>query len=142
MEDLVFLMKLNRHVIIEISSGRSIYGGLSIFKYKTLSTHTSQQFQLWLRWFEHSQNRGIEPNFRCTLVQNYFEIIKEGLQGVPILDKLKDFEIEISEHLELELQKEHNKLPYILMIPLMLFIFPAFLVLILGPILKTVAGSL
>ncbi len=142
MEDLVFLLKLNRHLIVEISSGRSIYGGLSGFKYKGSAFESQSQFLLWLKWFEHSQNNDMEPNFESNILQSYFEILKEGLRGVPILEKLRDFEGEISESLELELQKAHNKLPYMLMIPLMLFIFPAFLVLILGPILKTVAGSM
>lgn len=142
MEDLVFLLRLNQYLILEIESGRSIYSGLSKYKYKRGFVDSYLEFQIWKRWFEQSKDQNSEPHFSYPLTQNYFVLIKEGLSGAPILDKLKTFESEVLEHIELQLQIQLNRLPYLLMIPLMLFIFPSYLILMLGPILSDVFKSI
>ena len=138
MENLVFLLKLNTHLILEIQLGKSVFSALSIFIPSHSYQAASVEFAKWMYWFENLQGERAEPLWRDGLIQNYFEVIKEGLQGLPILEKLEDFQEELIERLELELQKELNKLPYYLMFPLLFFMFPAFLALILGPILMEV----
>ncbi len=138
MENLVFLLKLNTHLILEIQLGKSVFSALSLFIPPHSYQAASVEFTKWMYWFENLQGEQTEPFWRDGLIQNYFEVIKEGLQGLPILEKLEDFQEELIDRLELELQKELNKLPYYLMFPLLFFMFPAFLALILGPILMEV----
>ena len=50
------------------------------------------------------------------------------------MEYLKDLEKEIMEVCKEDLEKHLEKLPYICLIPLMLFQFPAFLLLLIGPL--------
>lgn len=143
MDDLVFLLKLNQHLMLELESGRSLYSGLTSFEFSRKHVKSWLEFQIWLRWFETSKDRSTEPLFTNHMSYDYFIILKEGIfKGVPVLEKMKAYEGEIVECLEFHLQVEVNKLPYTLMAPMMLFILPAFLVLMIGPILSDVLRSL
>jgi hypothetical protein len=143
MDDLVFLLKLNQHLMLELESGRSLYSGLSNFKFSRNHVKSWQEFQLWLRWFEASQERSKEPIFSHHMTYDYFIIIKESIfKGTPVLEKMRAYELEIVDCLEFHLQIEVNRLPYILMMPMMLFILPAFLILMIGPILSDVLRSI
>lgn len=61
-------------------------------------------------------------------------VFAKGLQGLPILDKLSDLEQELSEAALLSLEKHVLDLPYKVLIPIMLFQLPAFLILLFAPI--------
>jgi len=143
MDDLVFLLKLNQHLMLELESGRSLYSGLSNFEFSRKYVKSWQEFQLWLRWFEASKEKSQEPMFSHHMTYDYFIILKESIfKGTPVLEKMKAYEFEIVDCLEFHLQIEVNRLPYTLMMPMMLFILPAFLILMIGPILSDVLRSI
>ena len=64
------------------------------------------------------------------------ELIAAGLSGMSIQAQLKEVQIEIERGMELEIKKHIDLLPLKMMVPLLLFQFPAFLILLFGPILS------
>jgi len=64
-----------------------------------------------------------------------FDLLDFSLQGVSILEPLYQLEKELRDVSEQRLEEHLGKLPFKLMIPLLLCQFPAMLILILGPLL-------
>ncbi len=63
------------------------------------------------------------------------ELVASGLKGVPIANSLRELEIEVTRACENELEAFISALPMKTMLSLMLIQFPAFLILVFGPIL-------
>ncbi|MBX2988200.1 MAG: hypothetical protein KF802_09905 [Bdellovibrionaceae bacterium] len=64
-----------------------------------------------------------------------FIVFERGLRGEPIHEALCDAEKEVLEACRLEMDRHLALLPFRMMIPLLLFLFPAVLLLILAPFL-------
>lgn len=64
------------------------------------------------------------------------EILDRGFRGEPIYTGLLQLEKEVETACRLDLEEKLLKMPFQAMIPLLLFIFPALLILLLGPFLE------
>lgn len=62
--------------------------------------------------------------------------------GQPVLDHLAALEDEITKAADAELDIHISTLPFKMLIPLLLFQFPAYLVLLLGPALRELTRQL
>jgi hypothetical protein len=69
--------------------------------------------------------------YRSVLLQT----LERGLQGEPIYNYLQELETEIIKACEHSLSQSLGRLPFILLVPLLLFQLPAFMLLLFGPIL-------
>lgn len=69
-------------------------------------------------------------------------LLERGLRGEAIFQHLQRLELEIIESCQEEIQQKLQKLPFILMLPLLLLQFPAFLLLLFGPFLENFFHSL
>lgn len=65
-----------------------------------------------------------------------FELLASGLSGQSILSPLVELRKEVAEVCEMEIREKIELLPIQMLIPLLLFQFPAFLILIFGPLLS------
>ena len=88
-----------------------------------------------------------ESNFRderCQTLfrEDLFSILAAGVQGQAILTRLKELRTEIEAQLELDMKAHVESLPMKMLIPLLLCMFPAFLVLLLGPITRNLLEAL
>lgn len=72
----------------------------------------------------------------------FFEILHEGTRGVPIFEKLQEVEKAIFQLIDSELERKIQSLPFKLMLPTFLFLLPAYLVLLFGPITMKLIGGL
>lgn len=71
-----------------------------------------------------------------------FQVIHRGLEGSSILTSLQELQKEIHEKCLIDLESFAATLPLKMMIPLLFFLFPAFAILFLGPLLQDLLGSL
>ena len=69
-------------------------------------------------------------------------LLEKGLNGMPILSHLEDLEAEIIHSCEAEIEEHIQKLPLLLMIPIFFFLFPAYLILLFGPLLQSIVSQL
>lgn len=136
MEDLSFLLKLCLHVRVSIEGGEALR--VSLLRFSEIE-HTLRHLKLkeWLAYFDQTGGESCaEIFFKNHLIRSFLEILEQGLSGHAIYERIGVLEEEFIETCEEEFQKELDKLPYILMIPLLLFMFPAYLLLLMGPILN------
>ncbi len=81
---------------------------------------------------------GMSSQHRQVLLQ----LLERGLRGEAIYNVLLTLEEEILEACHEELTNKLARLPFILLVPLLLFQFPAFLLLLFGPLLQNFFHSL
>lgn len=81
---------------------------------------------------------GISSQHRQVLLQ----LLERGMRGEAIYNVLLTLEEEILEACHEDLTNKLARLPFILLVPLLLFQFPAFLMLLFGPLLQNFFHSL
>jgi hypothetical protein len=100
------------------------------------------KIQLWIK--QHDAGLGFE-DFAQILTspidRKIFSLLERGLIGEPILKYLIQLEHEIQELIRIKRDRNLAVLPIKLLIPLILMIFPAYLIVLLIPILSEL-GSL
>lgn len=69
-------------------------------------------------------------------------VLRRGLDGESILPVLKELEADLIERSDSEIEDFTQKLTFRCLIPLMIFVFPGYLVLLLGPTLERLLISL
>lgn len=135
---LELLMRVKRSV----EKGQSVKQG--IFHY---IKHSDGEFALavthWLGLLQQGQDpqsylQTVSSLYRRTLLQ----VLERGLRGEPIHAVLLRMEEEMVEACQEELANRIAQLPFLMLIPLLLFQFPAFLLLLFGPLVQNFFHSL
>lgn len=136
MENLSFLLKLCLHVRVSIEGGEALR--ISLMRFSSLEVSALHlRLGQWLQHFDQSGGENCAESFFSNhYILVFLEVLSQGLAGHSIYDRIKAVEEEIIEVCKDEFQRELDKLPYVLMVPLLLFMFPAYLLLLLGPILN------
>lgn len=86
----------------------------------------------------HSLAKSLVSPYRRTLL----DLFERGWNGEPILEPLRSLEVEIRVAAQAELDQFIATLPFRAMIPLLLLQFPAYMLLLLGPILADLSRGL
>jgi hypothetical protein len=93
-----------------------------------------------MRWMAYIQQGKDPQDILGTLTSMHrrilIQLLERGLRGEAIYPSLIQLESEIIEACQDELGTKLARLPFILLIPLLLFQFPAFLMLLFGPLLQ------
>lgn len=118
-----------------LESGESL---MAIIKRYTKETHG--EFSLTVaEWFERSQlERYVAGDFQKTLPlyrKSIFDLLDLARSGASIIEPLKSMEKELVQICEHDLNRHVDKLPFKLMIPMLLLQFPAVMMLLIGPLL-------
>ncbi len=93
----------------------------------------SRWFNLWQQGLStESVLQNQSSIYRNILLQT----LERGLKGEPIYGFLGELETEIIKACEHSLSQSLGRLPFILLVPLLLFQLPAFMILLFGPILS------
>ncbi|MDZ4084148.1 MAG: hypothetical protein U1E10_14490 [Bdellovibrionales bacterium] len=74
--------------------------------------------------------------------ENFFQILLAGFRGEAILADLMLLKSDIQNQLDLDMKSHVETLPFKMLVPLLLFLFPAFLILLFGPITRSFLQSL
>ena len=127
---------------LAIENGQSIMR--SIKKYLMRERNEmSRDIAMVLSAFERGEAAVLLPKTNALLYRRaLLELIESGLKGEPILTRLKELEDEILKCSHSDIDKYVASLPIRTMVPLMLLQFPAFLLLLLGPIVSELIKGL
>ena len=89
-------------------------------------------------WALKSHERGGRPPaiFHSHLRSSVLDVIERGLAGQPVAEHLRVLEEEIERAADDELSSHIAALPFRVLLPLLFLQFPAFLLLLLGPLLR------
>lgn len=101
----------------------------------------ARQVSVWMVERENGKNAASEvamlPSERFLI-----RIVDRGLKGEPIMTPLRELESEIIDRCENQMEEFVELLPVKTLMPLLLFIFPAYLLLLLGPMVERLVQSL
>lgn len=93
-----------------------------------------------------SIEQGLQPDlnrsFNNIVQRHCAEALSKGLKGEAFLERLKALEEEMQSQMQDTLERHLQRLPVILLLPLLCMIFPSFMILILGPLVQNLLGSL
>jgi hypothetical protein len=83
-------------------------------------------------------------NFRCETLfrQSLLTVLLDGFDGNSVLPRLRELRTEVENQLELDMKAHVESLPLKMLVPLLLCMFPAFLILLLGPITQNFMEAL
>lgn len=141
MESLNPTLKLIWQVKKSIEKGNSVRAGIKIY----LSTETDpwkQVLALWQIKLEQGESvHEIVQSQKSPYRKQLLLILEKGLKGEAILPVVTQLEKETQEKVEMDLEEYTAKVPYILLLPLCLFLFPACLILMLGPFILQLMQS-
>ena len=126
----------------------SMDSGVSAREFST--SYISRSNSEWSKLLSSHIYKFMNNNFQFSalkLVKNSYEramlhLIVKSLQGQPVLKELKGLEEEYFKAHKRQLERHLIRLPYLSLIPLFIFLFPSYLLLMLGPILKNLLEEL
>jgi hypothetical protein len=118
-----------------LEAGESLRASLPL----CLNTNDSGWNNLARRWLiahEHgTPTEKIVSEIKSPFRRIFLEMLAAGLNGAPIFQNLLELEKEVHAACELEIEENLRRLPFLSLLPVLFFMFPAFLLLLLGPVL-------
>lgn len=142
MESLAPPLRLLIHVKRSIERGSSVKTGILSF-IKSDSEDFSSEIKQWLAHFEHGQStKSIIDRQKSIYRRTLLTLLERGLRGDAIYQSLNLLEEETVMACQLEQAHFLSRLPFLLLLPLLFFMFPAFLLLLFGPLLGQFVSSL
>ena len=142
MESLAPPLKLLMCVRRAMEKGQSVRQGVLAYL-KSPDLEFSADVSLWISLLQQGKETKaclarLSSAHRRVLLQT----LERGLKGESIQSALLSLEEELVSACQREIDEKIARLPFILLVPLLLFQFPAFLMLLFGPLLKNFLHSL
>ena len=124
-----------------IENGNSVSQAIRLYSQRNDKDDLAKELGVWLL----AQSAG--KNYQNKIFNSFYrkrllEILNQGLKGFAILPALSDLEEDLIFISNENLDQHIQKLPLISLIPLMLFEFPAFFLLLAGPLLLNLLKAL
>lgn len=134
-------LKAVLEIRLQIENGVSVPQAIRVYSQRNLDEPFAKELGFWLFAKETGKNYN-KKNFNTFYRKRLMEILNCGLKGEPILEVLCDLEKDLVFITNEDLEQHLQKLPFIALIPLMLFEFPAFFLLLIGPLLLNLLSAL
>ncbi|MCB0391534.1 MAG: hypothetical protein KDD58_09590 [Bdellovibrionales bacterium] len=133
MESIAPTLNLIINLRFDLQQGVSLYDSLQNYSHKN-SCQLSKDLTAWLYSYDHSLNNWQFPDGYSMYRRTLFDLLHEGLNGVSIVEKLIELENLVLKECHRNLEKLTLVLPYKGLLPLMLCMFPALILIVLGPV--------
>ena len=124
---------------LHIEGGRSVASAIKTYVQNHLEDSFAKELGLFL--FKQQTGQGDHQHFKPHR-QALVEILHKGLQGEPILQTLMELEEELVLASHEDLERHLQKLPFLGLVPLLLFQFPSIFILLVGPLLAHLLEAL
>jgi len=125
-----------------LSNGESVRNGLLKYLSQSKDDFSNLTRKFLFAWDKGQDWRKLIQEEKSSYRRILLELVASGLSGLSIQNQLKEVQIEIERGMDLEIKRHIELLPFKMMIPLLLFQFPAFLLLLFGPILNQLLKEL
>jgi hypothetical protein len=141
MEGLAPTLRCALEVRFALENGESVRAGI-IRAVSGYGDPFSQAVQRWLFALDQGQNSPLETAKLTAYQRNLVALLGHGLRGNSIRPQLLDLESEIEQACRDQIDNFIRMLPFKMAIPVLLLQFPAFLLLLLGPLIAELAKGL
>ncbi len=130
------LFKIICELRMQMESGLSAKSALEAYLQKN-DDEFARVVRQWFIGLQHqSGNNKIAESCSSPYRKVFFQILESSFRGQMIYEALCQLEDEVNHACEQELELALQRLPFKLMIPMLGLLFPAYLILLIGPILK------
>ena len=126
---------------LHIESGLSVSRAVKVYVQSSPEDSFAKELGLWLFAEETGGTFNLQ-NLKSLYRKHLMDILKRGLKGEPILEILEEYEKDLVEICKEDLEKHLQKLPFISLVPLLLFEFPALLIILIGPLFLNLLSAL
>lgn len=97
----------------------------------------------WMALLQQGKDtQGVINSLSSQYRQVLLQLLERGMRGESVYSAIQGLEEELIEACEEEITNKLARLPFLLLVPLLLFQFPAFLMLLFGPLLQNFFHSL
>lgn len=121
-----------------LEKGQSVGVGIKSYIARTRINEFQQQINIW--WAAQSNSKIVFNRSGMNHRRQFLlEILEAGLKGHAILPNLQSLEDEIILSCEDEIQNHIALLPLLSLLPLMFFVFPAMMILLIWPLMEMIA---
>lgn len=125
-----------------INSGKPMKEAFQNYLERTHDPFSAHLREYWiLKWQSGRTEAPLKP-LPTYYQKTFWNLIERGCAGQPTLEALAALEIEVESAAAMELDEHLAALPFKVLIPLLLFQFPAYLLLLLGPLLRELGRQL
>ncbi len=114
-----------------LEQGRSVQDCLAL-----LTENPKDEFrQKVFLWWSYEKIKTTNPvEFKTLYQKSLFEVLRQGLKGAPIYSHLILLQTEMTQEFDRQWKAYLESLPLRLSFPLLLFFFPAYVILLFGPL--------
>lgn len=142
MEDLAPPLRCLIEVRSQIEKGSSVNIALRNYLAKT-----QDEFSVVIEDWLILRSEGRQEVALARLEDHFYRktlliIFEKGLSGVPVLEALVEYEKELFLKCDEEIEQKLSDLPFYIMLPVMGLQFPAYLLLLFGPLIQLFMGGL
>lgn len=134
-------LKAVLEIRLQMENGISVSQSIRLYAQRNLEDLFAKELCFWLLSKETGRSYQTKT-FNKPYRKHLLELLNRGLQGEPILEALCDFEEDLIFATNEDLEQHLQKLPFFSLIPLMLFEFPAFFLLLTGPLFFDLLSAL
>ena len=134
-------LKAVLEIRLQIEYGVSVPQAIRAYAQRNKDELFSKELAFWLFAKEAGKNYH-KDIFNRPYRKHLLELLSRGLKGEPILSALIDFEQDLIFASSEDMEQYLQKLPFISLIPLMIFAFPAFFLLLAGPLILDLLSAL
>ena len=134
-------LKAVLEIRLQIENGVSVSQAVRVYSQRNIEDSFAKELSFWLFAKETGKSCNKEI-FNNSYRKHLLELLNRGINGEPILEALCDFEQDLIFASNEDLEQHLQKLPFITLIPLMLFEFPAFFLLLAGPLIFDLLSAL
>lgn len=130
------LYKVITDIRTQIEGGVSLKSALTNYLQKN-EDGFSLQIRAWFISLQHQADQNcLVEKFTSPYRRVFFQILESGLRGQMIHEALCQLEEEVAFACDQELELALQRLPFKLMVPLLALLFPAYLILLIGPVIQ------
>lgn len=134
------LLKAVQDIRWHLSCGRSMKESFRNYLDTNNDRLAAEFREIWTLKWQSSTPAPLE--FQNHYRRALWELVERGCAGQPVLEPLRGLEDEIERAAGAELDQHLSVLPFKVLLPLLLFQFPAHLILLLGPMLRDLQQNL
>ncbi len=141
MENIASPLKLIWSVRKSIEKGSSVKRGIQEYLNSEQDEWQPEILKWQLRVQQGSSTSDVINTQRTIIRKHLMHLLERGLKGESIYKNLLSMEDEVLNQVEIQIHDLVTKLPYLMLIPIALFFFPACVILMLGPFILQLTSS-
>ena len=123
-----------RQISWRIHSGKSMFEAVNIYLGQCNDSFARSLREAWI--LKNQGQISQKSLFSSVHQQALWNLIERGAHGQPTSEALRALELEVEMATSFELEEHLGSLPFKVLLPLLFFLFPAYLILLLGPVLR------